>query len=303
MALNVFLTILQQGLCYALVAMGVYISYKILDFPDLTVDGTFPLGSVVCVMLIDSGMHFTIALAIAFLCGAAAGAVTGLLHVKFKISNLLSGILTMTALLSVNLNMGRVDGNLKVFISYGDSPTLFNNAFTDLFKNSAAVNIIILLAMVLVFKIILDLFLKTRMGFMLKAVGANEQMCTSLGRNSGNYKILGLAIANALVALAGGVYGQWMNYYDNGSGTGMVVIALASVIIGCTVFKKLRAVKGTTAAVIGALIYTACMNVVIALGMPSSYLKLIMAILFAVILVVSRVADVKFKRNKKVRHA
>lgn len=303
MVLNTFLTIIQQGLCYGLVAMGVYISYKILDFPDLTVDGTFPLGSVICVMLINSGVHFIPALILAFLAGAAAGCVTGILNVKFKISNLLAGILTMTALISINLNLGNVGGTLKVFISYGNRTTLFNNAFTNLFGNSPAGNIIIFVILAVVFKILIDLFLKTKTGFMLRAVGNNEQMCTSLGKDSGNYKILGLALANAMVALAGGVYGQWMNYYDNTSGTGMVVIALASVIIGTALFRKLYKVRGTTAVLVGALIYTACLNVVIAFGVPSSYLKLIMAALFAVILVLNRTVLSKSKAKEGINAA
>lgn len=301
---NTLLTILQQGFCYALVALGVYISYKILDFPDLTVDGSFPLGSVVCVMLINNGIHFIPALIVAFLSGAAAGLITGLLHVKCKISNLLSGILTMTALISINLNLGSVNGTLKIFISYGNKKTLFNNSFTHLFGNDFNVlgNIIIFIIIVAFFKILLDLFLKTKTGFMLKAVGNNEQMSTSLGCDVGLYKILGLSIANAMVALAGGVYGQWMNYYDNTSGIGMVVLALASVIIGCAIFSKTNKIKGTTAVIIGALIYTACLNIVIALGVPSSYLKLIMAILFAIILVLNKTVFSKgtpIKKEKK----
>lgn len=300
MFLSTLLTIIQQGFCYALVAMGVYISYKILDFPDLTVDGSFPLGSVVCVMLINNGVHFIPAVILAFLAGALAGAITGILHVKCKISNLLSGILTMTALISVVLNLGNVDGAVKVFISYGNKTTLFNNGFTALFNGSPLGNIIIFVIIIAVFKILIDLFLKTKTGFMLKAVGNNEQMCTSLGSDVGNYKILGLSIANAMVALAGGVYGQWMNYYDNTSGVGMVVLALASVIIGCAVFNKAKKAKGTTAAIIGALIYTACLNIVIACGVPSTYLKLIMAILFAIILVLNQTLFKKgFKKEKK----
>ncbi|HOO22532.1 MAG TPA: ABC transporter permease [Clostridia bacterium] len=305
MVLNTLLTIIQQGFCYALVAMGVYISYKILDFPDLTVDGTFPLGSVVCVMLISNGVHFITALSIAFIAGGLAGAVTGILHVKFKISNLLAGILTMTALISINLNLGNVDGTLRVFISYGNMKTLFNNSFTNIFPSNldSLANIIIFVIIVAVFKVLLDFFLKTKTGFMLKAVGNNEQMCTSLGVDVGNYKILGVSIANAMVALAGGVYGQWMNYYDNTSGTGMVVLALASVIIGCAIFAKQRKVAGTTAVIVGALIYTACLNIVIALGVPSSYLKLIMAILFAIILVLNRTVFKNAARKKEVKNA
>ena len=288
MFLDVLLTILQQGLCYALVAMGVYITYKILDFPDLTVDSSFPFGGVVCISLMQVGCPFVIALIMAFLAGATAGLITGLLHVKCKISNLLSGIITMTALLSINLAVS----NGRTLIPYSGYTTLFsNNAFINMFGDDIDIQaigcIIILVLVVAACKILLDLFLKTKTGFMLRAVGNNEQMSTSLGRNCGTYKILGLVIANGMVGLAGAIYGQYMNYFDNMSGTGMVVIALASVIIGCAMFKNLKKIKGTTAVIIGALIYTAALNIVIAIGVPTTYLKLVMATIFAIILVLN----------------
>ena len=299
MVLDVLLTILQQGLCYALVAMGVYITYKILDFPDLTVDSSFPFGGVVCISLMQAGCPFIIALVMAFIAGAAAGLITGLLHVKCKISNLLSGIITMTALLSINLAVS----NGRTLIPYSGYTTLFNNAFIKLFGSNINVqavgNIIILVLVVAACKILLDLFLKTKTGFMLRAVGNNEQMCTSLGCNSGKYKILGLVIANGMVGLAGAIYGQYMNYFDNMSGTGMVVIALASVIIGCAMFKGLKSVKGTTAVIIGAIIYTAALNVVIAIGVPTTYLKLVMAAIFAIILVLNKFVLNKDRKTKK----
>lgn len=292
LVLNTLINIMQQGLCYALVALGVYVSYKLLDFPDLTVDGTFPLGAAVSVMLINSGVHFTLAIIIATLCGCVAGLVTGLLHVKCHISSLLSGILTMTGLLSVNLLI--VKG--KVLMSF-TGPTLFKNAFTNLFPSNLQylAILLILIILVVVMKILLDLFIRTKCGMMLRAVGDNEQMCVSMGRNSDTYKVLGLVVANGFVGLAGSVYSQSMRYFDNASGTGMVVIALASVIIGCAIFKKVRFVKGTTASIIGALIYTACLNIVIVLGMPSIGLKLIMAILFAIILIGNNFASGKLK--------
>ena len=302
---DVLFNIIQQGLCYAIVALGVYISYKILNFPDLTVDSSFPLGGVVCIGLIQLGCPFIVAIIAAFVAGALAGFITGFLHVKFKITPLLSGIITMTALLSINLAIS----NGKVLIPYGDKTTLFNNAFTNLFGNDitmmAVANIIILVVIVALIKIIMDLFFKTKNGFMLRAVGDNEQMSIAMGSNSGFYKIFGLCLANGLVALAGSIYSQYMNYYDNTSGTGMVVIALASVIIGTALFKNVRFMKGTTAAIIGALIYTAVLNLIIALGVPTFYLKLVMAVAFLIILVLNTYVFSKQKKNKKggVNHA
>lgn len=298
MPLNIIFNILQQGLCYAIVALGVYISYKILNFPDLTVDSSFPLGAVVCIGLIQVGVPFIIALIVAFISGTLTGFITGFLHVKFKISPLLSGIITMTALLSINLAVAQG----RTLIPYGDKTTLFNNAFTKLFGDNlsliALANIIILLVIVIVIKVLMDLFFKTKRGYMLRAVGDNEQMGISLGSNSGFYKIFGLCLANGLVALAGAIYSQYMNYFDNTSGTGMVVIALASVIIGTAIFKHVKFVKGTTAAIVGALIYTAVLNIIIALGVPTIYLKLVMALSFLVILILNYYF---FSRDKKIK--
>ena len=298
MPLNIIFNILQQGLCYAIVALGVYISYKILNFPDLTVDSSFPLGAVVCIGLMQLSVPFIIALIVAFMSGALTGFITGFLHVKFKISPLLSGIITMTALLSINLAVAQG----RTLIPYGDKTTLFNNAFTKLFGDNlsliALANIIILLVIVIVIKVLMDLFFKTKRGYMLRAVGDNEQMGISLGSNSGFYKIFGLCLANGLVALAGAIYSQYMNYFDNTSGTGMVVIALASVIIGTAIFKHVKFVKGTTAAIVGALIYTAVLNIIIALGVPTIYLKLVMALSFLVILILNYYF---FSRDKKIK--
>ncbi|MBP5343283.1 ABC transporter permease [bacterium] len=299
MLINVILNIVQQGLCYALVALGVYISYKILNFPDLTVDSSFPLGAVVCISLIQIGCPYIIATLVAFIAGAFAGFITGFLHVKFKMNNLLSGIITMTALLSINIALSRG----RTLVPYGDKKTIFNNSFVELFgddiRASALANILILVVIVLIMKIMLDLFFKTQRGFMLRAVGNNEQMSTSLGSNIGIYKVLGLSIANGMVGLAGAIYSQYMNYFDNTSGTGMVVIALASVIIGIAIFSKARIIKGTTAAIIGAIIYTAALNLVIAIGVPTTYLKLFMALAFALVLILNNYLIDKKKKIKR----
>lgn len=303
-AVNVILNIIQQGLCYAIVALGVYISYKVLNFPDLTVDSSFPLGGVVSIFLISIGCPFIIALFASIIAGALAGFITGFLHVKFKINNLLSGIITMTALLSINIALSKG----RTLVPYNDNKTLFNNSFINLFgesiKMQAIGTIIILVIIVILSKIVLDLFFKTKRGFMLRAVGNNEQMGTSLGSNIGIYKILGLCIANGMVGLAGAIYSQYMRYFDNTSGNGMVVIALASVIIGVAIFKKVRFVKGTTAVIVGALIYTAALNIVIALGVPTTYLKLFMALAFAIVLILNNsLFDKKKHKKEDVRNA
>jgi len=279
----------MQGLCYSLVAMGVYISYKILDFPDLSVDGTFPLGGVVSVILIRSGVNPVVAIGAALLCGGLAGFITGFLHVKFKISNLLAGILVMTALLSINLNLGRVDNFPQVLISYSGRPTLFNRGFVGMFGPELAPlgKVIVLLIIVMFFKLLLDWYLNTKSGFLLRAAGNNEQLVTSMGKQVGICKIIGLVIANAMVALAGAVYSQQMNYYDNTSGVGMVVIALASVIIGCSIFRNVKFIKGTTSAIIGALIYSGCLSFAINIGIHTTMLKLLMAVIFAIVLIIN----------------
>lgn len=297
--LNVILNISQQGLCYALVALGVYISYKILNFPDLTVDSSFTFGAITCFALIQAGCPYVLATIAAFIAGSLAGFITGFLHVKFKISGLLSGIITLTAFLSINLAIAKG----RTLLPYGDNKALFNNGFISLFGNELALrslgNIIILLLAVILVKVLMDLFFKTKCGYMLRAVGDNEQIASSLGLNSGFYKILGLCLANGLVAIAGAMYSQYMNYFDNTAGTGMVVIALASVIIGTAIFSKARIIKGTTASIVGAIIYTAALNIIIALGVPTTYLKLMMAVAFAVILIINNYLLSNKKKIKK----
>ncbi len=307
--IDMILTALQQGLIYAVVAMGVYISYKILDFPDLSVDSTFPLGGVVSVgLIVGCGVNPVLAVLASFIAGCAAGAVTGVLHVKCKISKLLSGILVMTALLSVTLAITKlITGSVSVIIGYNNkTETLFNSGLAALFNSGSKTMInlgktLVLLIVVLFVKILMDLFFKTKTGFMLKASGDNEQLVVSLGQDVGIYKILGLSLANGLVALAGSVYSQNYNYYDNQSGVGMVVIALASVIIGSAIFRKSRIVKGTTAVIIGALIYSACLSLAVNIGINTIYLKLVMAVIFTVVLILNNFAASGAEKSRMKR--
>ena len=284
---------LQMGLCFAVLALGVYISYSILDFPDLSVDGTFPLGGVVCtILMLRLGIPALPAILLSFFAGLAAGAVTGVLHVKFGISKLLSGIIVMTALLSVTLAL------TKLLTKTGLTTTIFSfrsENLEGLFSGSASrllgdanrdyMILIIELIFVIAVKLIIDLFLKTKLGYMVRATGNNEMLVVSLGRDSGTYKILGIALANGFVAMSGALYSNLYSQYDNSSGSGKVVMALASVIIGIAVFSKIKFMGNTTAVILGAVVYSLCLNYLVLVDTNGIYLKLLNAVLFAIILI------------------
>lgn len=285
--MDIILGVLEEGFIYGILALGVYITYSILDFPDLSVDSTFPLGSVVTAVLILKGVPAIVTLPIAFLAGALAGTVTGLIHVKLKVRDLLSGIIMMTGLYSINLAIAQDKANLSIF----GEETIFENSFLMRFQESKIAPFLIALIsffIVIFVKILLDVYLKTRSGYLLRAVGDNETIVTSLAKDKGMVKIIGLALANGFVALAGSVYCQKQGFFDITTGTGSIVIGLASVIIGTKVLKRFRHVKATTAVILGTILYKACVSIAIALGMRSSYLKLITAILFLVILLAGR---------------
>lgn len=280
--MQIILGVLTEGLVYAILSLGVYITYKILDFPDLSVDGTFPLGAAVTVTMILLGVPIPLAMLAATAAGVVFGVVTGIINVKFKIRDLISGIIVMTALYSVNL---RIAG--KANVPLFSQQTLFENdvlakIFPEGMKQYS--NLIILIIIVLVVKLLLDFYLKTKSGFLLRAVGDNDVLVTSLAKDKGNVKILGLAIANGLAALAGSVYCQMNGFFEISIGTGTVVIGLANVIIGISLVKHFNFIKPTTAVVIGAIIYKACVSVAISMGLAPSDLKLITAALLLIIL-------------------
>ncbi|MBM6818099.1 MULTISPECIES: ABC transporter permease subunit [Clostridia] len=284
--MEVILNALEQGLLFALVAMGVYITYKILDFPDLSVDGTFPLGASISAAMLVQGINPWITILAATLGGACAGAVTGFLHVKLKISNLMSGILVMMGLYSINL---RIMGKSNI--------PLFNTNY--IFKNSAINSIFIILAIVILIKVILDLFLKTKTGFLLVAVGDNEQVVSSLGVNKNIVKVLGLSISNALVALSGALTAQNQGFSDITMGTGIVVMGLAAVIIGTSIFGKLSIIKVTTLSIFGAIIYKLVVAVALWMKLNPNDLKILTAILVAIALASnSGVFKIKNKRKR-----
>ncbi len=269
----------EQGLIYAVLAMGLYISYSVLDFPDLSVDGTFPMGSAVTAVLIMAGVNPWLCLPIAFICGALAGSVTGLIHVKLNVTNLLSGILMMTALYSINLTIaGR--SNLALF-TY---PTIFSGNLAKLLPPYFAKLIIIVLCVAVV-KILFDLYMKTKSGMILRACGANEQLVKSVNVDSGKVKMLGLAIADGLVSLSGSMMCQYNMNFDITTGTGSMVIGLASVIIGMSVLRKVKFMGDTTKVIFGSVIYYLCISTAIMLGLKAQLLKLVIAVLFLIILI------------------
>lgn len=286
--MEIIINAVEQGLLFALVSMGVYITYKILDFPDLSVDGTFPLGAAISAVLLIKGVNPWISILFATLGGAVAGAVTGFLHVKLKISNLMSGILVMIALYSVNLRI------------MGKSNTpLFNT--NHIFKNQAVNSIVIILAVVLVFKLILDLFLKTKVGFLLIAVGDNEQVVSSLGVNKNSVKVLGLMISNGLVAMAGALTAQHQGFTDVIMGQGTVVMGLAAVVIGISIFGKLSFIKVTTLSVFGAIIYKLVVALALWMKLNPNDLKLMTAVIVVIALTSNnKLFKIKKKRQKEI---
>ncbi len=293
--MSIIIGVIEEGLIYAIMALGLYITYKILDFPDLSVDGTFPMGAAVTAMLILKGVHPALTLVLSFAAGLLAGCITGLIHVKLKVRDLLSGIIMMTALYSINLRIAG-KANLPIF----SKETIFENAFLESVVPEALdpyLVSIILFMIVLICKILLDLFLKTRAGYLLRAVGDNEVLVTSLAKDKGMVKILGLALANGFVALAGCVYCQQKGFFEVSTGTGTMVIGLASVIIGTKLLKRFHSVKATTAVIFGSIVYKACVSLAIALGMAASDLKLITAVLFLIILVASNRKERKVKAH------
>lgn len=272
---------IEQSLIFAIMVLGVYISFRILNFPDMTVDGTFPLGAAISAKLLTLGVNPYLTLLVALVAGAAAGVVTGLIHVKLKVKDLLAGILVMTALYSVNLRvMGK--SNIPLF----EEDNIFNTEY------SMMITIVVL---ILISKFILDYLLKTKFGFALKALGDNENLIVSLGLNEEKYKIYGLMIANAFVAFSGAVLAQYQGFADVGMGTGIIVIGLASIIIGDTLFGKRRRLVGTTIVIIGSILYRGVIAVTLSMGMDASDLKLITSVIVIIILWIQKQKD---KRRK-----
>lgn len=269
--------------------MGMYITYSILDFPDLSVDGTFPLGAVLSGVLILKGVDPWLSLVISFVAGMAAGVLTGLMHVKLHITPLLCGIIMYTAMLSVNLVILKAGTDGGAVASFFTKDTIFNSGVASYIPKSVGGfyirTAIISLVIVIVCKILLDLYLRTKHGLLLRATGANDKYTVMLGKDPGTIKIFGLALGNGFAALAGSVIAQNKGSADQQMGVGMVVLGLASVIIGLSLFKRVKFMKGTTMVILGSLVYKAAYQIVLSLGLPTDYNNLMKALIFLIALV------------------
>jgi putative ABC transport system permease protein len=265
-----------EGLVFGLVAIGVYITLRVLAFPDLTVDGSYTLGGAIAAVLIASGFNPLFAILVATGVGFCAGMLTGLLNTWLRLPALLAGILMMVGLYSINL---RIMGGAN--ISLLRDVTIFDKAadFFGLGPNSIELSLIVALIIALVVFFVLNWFLRTEMGLALRATGNNEQMVRGLGSDTNKNILLGCAISNALVALAGSVVAQAQGFADAGMGIGMIVMGLASVIIGETLFRP-RGVAGLLlAAIVGAFVYRLIITIALRVGMAPGDLKLVTAIL------------------------
>ena len=283
--MTLLLSVFEQGLIYAIMALGMYITYKILDFPDMTVDGSFPLGAALSAVLISNGVNPYLTLLLSFGAGLIAGAITGFIHVKLKVRDILASIIMMTALYSVNL---RIAGRANLPIYNFDN--IYSNNVTDKIFAGALTpfeNVIVIAVIVIIVKLVLDWYLKTKSGYLLKAVGDNETIVTSMGIDKGKVKILGLSIANGMVALSGSMFAQQQRFFDASMGVGTAVIGLASVIIGTALFGQISVFTFSISVILGSILYKGCVAAAIRLGLQSTDLKLVTAVLFLLILVIS----------------
>ncbi|MEC1722878.1 ABC transporter permease [Schinkia azotoformans] len=308
---------IESGIIYAIMALGVYLSFRILDFPDLTVDGSFVTGAAVTAVLIVNGANPFLATIVALLAGFLAGCITGLLHTKGKINALLSGILMMIALYSINLRiMGKSNVPLlnqetsitkltsfwkSLGIDDGINSLLTNMGLQNYLPKTWAI-IFFMLIITFVIKCITDWFLRTEIGLAIRAVGDNKKMISSFSANTDTLTIVGLGISNALVAFSGALIAQYNSFSDVGMGIGMIVIGLASVIIGEALFGTKTIARTTLAVIGGAIIY----RIVLALALKVKFLetgdmKLITATIVILALIIPKIIDVQKEKKRKYK--
>ncbi|MEG0450233.1 MAG: ABC transporter permease [Lysinibacillus sp.] len=322
-----FITIfgsVEQGIIYAIMALGVYLTFRVLDFPDLTVDGSFVTGAATAAMMIVLGYNPVIATLVAIVAGFIAGCMTGILHTKGKINPLLSGILMMIALYSINLRiMGLTAENTigRPNIPLINSESIFSSfqgwwsnlgiddALNNILKNfgvqvvpSTWGTLIVVLLITILIKFIADWFLKTEVGLAIRATGDNKRMIRSFSANTDTLIILGLGLSNALVAFSGALIAQYSKFADNGMGIGMIVAGLASVIIGEAIFGTKTIMRTTFAVIAGAIIY----RIVLALALKVEFLdtgdmKLITAIIVIMALILPQFIEKNKERRRKAK--
>lgn len=282
MSLTIILKAIELGLIFSILSLGVYISFRVLNVPDLTVDGSFATGCAVCAVMTIAG-HPYLGLLLAFVAGGLCGMVTAFLQTKMHMQPLLAGILTMVALYSINLRIMSGAPNISLF----STNTLFTLIDSEL---------LILLIFSLVIGFILFGFFKTNLGLMLRATGDNEVMVRSSSINVDRMKFIGMALSNGIVALSGALLAQYQNFADITSGTGMMVLGLAGIIIGEAILRKRTIGFGIASAIIGACIYRLLYQFALQFGIPATDMNLMSAILVAITI------SLPYLNRKGVKH-
>jgi len=275
----------ELGLVFAFVSIGVYLAFRVLDFPDLTVDGSFPLGAAVAAVLIIAGLNPWLASAVAMVAGALAGLVTAMLNVRFRILNLLASILTMIALFSVNL---RVMGKPNVALINAETmiSPFFGHGLRDFYVRPLFVGFLVVIAVIVVWR-----FLESDAGLSMRATGANARMARAQGVDTNRQIYLGIALSNALVALGGALFAQTNGFADVTSGVGTIVVGLAAVIIGETLFGARGILAALIGCVVGSILYRIAIQLALSsdvLGLQASDLNFVTAVLVTVALVLPR---------------
>ncbi|MGN7476922.1 ABC transporter permease [Solibacillus silvestris] len=311
----------EQGIIYAIMALGVYLSFRVLDFPDLTVDGSFVTGAGTAAMMIVLGYHPLLATLVATVAGFIAGCMTGILHTKGKVNPLLAGILMMIALYSINLRIMGLSSDTGVSrpnIPLLNSETIFSafdgfwsnlgidDALSNMLKSMGVQAIpatwgilILMIVVTFIIKLIVDWFLKTEVGLAIRATGDNKRMIRSFSANTDSLIILGLGLSNAMVALAGALIAQYTKFADIGLGIGMIVVGLASVIIGEAIFGTKSIVRVTFAVIAGAIIYRMIYALALRVKwLDSGDMKLITALIVILALVIPQIIS-KYKEKKR----
>ena len=281
--MNSVITILTQSMFLAIMGIGVYITYKILDFPDMTADGSYTLGAAITASMVASGVPAIFAVIASVIGGAIAGMVSGLLHVKLKITNLLSGILVMGMLYSINLRIMKGKANTPIF----NSKHLLNSELLSSLDSRITILVIAFTAVMLV-KIALDMFMKTGLGYLIRGTGDNEQMVKTLGIDVSRIKVIALMISNGIIALSGSMMCQFLGFADVNMGIGTLVLGIASIIIGLSVFSGLKKVTDTAKIIIGTVIYQFAIFFALNTGLQSSDLKLITGVIIIVFISLSK---------------
>ncbi|ATO51895.1 MULTISPECIES: ABC transporter permease [Brevibacillus] len=292
----------EQGLLFAVMVLGVFLTFRILNFPDLTVDGSFAMGGAIAATVIIDGMNPFLATLLAMVGGALAGIFTGILTTKGKINGLLAGILTMIALYSINLRIMGKKSNLPLL----REETLYTKAqavsiFDFHIYGVSLASTIVFLIMVLILKVVMDWFLHTDLGLDIRATGDNDRMIRSFGANTDTTTIIGLALSNALVAASGALVAQHQGFADVGMGIGMIVIGLASVIIGEVLFGTKSMMRLTLAVILGSIVYRLVIAFALRAGFLASDMKLITAIIVIVALVLPNLMKGVWKIGKTVK--